>query len=257
MIGDIKHIVVIESLKDESLTGKELYNDCIRRRVDLYNKPITHKYHFVENKAQFIELLKYFEVNGRFFRDGLLIHLEMHGSKEGGLALIDDSLINWEELVLLLRPINIATCNKLYLTMATCYGRFLYLGIDPYLKAPYSGYISASMEVSGGEILENFFALFEYLIEVGNLIAAYQETEEGIEKFYYKDLETSFEDAFQMEVTRLNEDKGYKEEFVQGCIEEAKAKGGDIPDEIQIEEMFEMALGRIYNRQKAAFNFSC
>lgn len=41
MIGKIKHIIVIESLKEEDgiiHTGEALYNDTIKRKVDLIEK---------------------------------------------------------------------------------------------------------------------------------------------------------------------------------------------------------------------------
>src|ERR1043165_9129703 len=61
------------------------------------------------------------------------------------IDVFDDSMVpdctsrprKWENLVEYFRPINVITRNNLFITMATFYGRFLYLGVDPYQKSPY------------------------------------------------------------------------------------------------------------------------
>ncbi len=121
IIGDVKHIVIIESLVNEKLTGKELYNDHIRRQIDLYEKPITHKYHSINSKNNLIVLLKDYQEKANDMNGGVLFHFDMHGHNElEGLILSDDSLVKWKELADLLRHINIVTSNKLFITMGTC-----------------------------------------------------------------------------------------------------------------------------------------
>jgi len=187
MIGNIKHIVIIQSLVNEKLTGEELYNDCVRRRIDYQNKPMTHRLQNVHSKEELIELLRYFQYNASLLTGGILIHLEMHGDAAlKGLILSNGELIEWKELIELFRPINIITCNKLFISMATCNGRFLYRGVDPYQKSPYSGFISASIIVNTAEILDKFSILFEHLIESGNLVKAYLKMEKTESTFIIK-----------------------------------------------------------------------
>ena len=154
MTGRIKHIIVIQSLENERLTGSELYNDCIKRRIDLQGLNFTHRLFDVKNKAELLNLLKQYGQNAPLYEEGLLFHLEMHGEdQQNGLILSNGELITWNELVDLFREINIKTNNNLYVTMATCYGRYMYQGVDPYKKSPYAAFISASSEVYNDKIL--------------------------------------------------------------------------------------------------------
>lgn len=256
MIGDIKHIVIIQSLVDERLTGDEIYTDCIRRRIDYQNKPMTHRLLNAHSKKELIELLKYFEYNASLLTGGILIHLEMHGAENlKGLVLSNGELIEWKELVELFRPINIISCNKLFITMATCNGRFLYKGVDPYKKSPYSGFISASTTVYASEIVDKFLILFEHLIENGNLVNAYLEMEKTESNFYYKDSERTFNDSYKMSMDKFKNDKAYKDKFLKDAVETAKKMGDPEPDEEMQELIFKKVTEDIYNKQKEAFEF--
>jgi hypothetical protein len=256
MTGDIKHIVIIQSLVDERLTGEEMHNDCIRRRIDYQNKPMTHRLHDAHSKEELIELLKYFQYNASLLTGGILIHLEMHGDADlKGLILSNGELIEWKELVDLFRPINIITSNKLFITMATCNGRFLYKGVDPYQKSPYSGFISASTAVNSTEIVDKFSILFEHLIEGGNLVNAYLEMEKTESNFYYKDSERTFNESYEMTMNEFKNNQDYKDKFLQDAVESAKRMGEPKPDVEMQELIFKKVTEDIYNKQKEAFEF--
>lgn len=256
MVGDVRHIVIIESLVDERLTGHEIYNDCVRRRIELLKKPFTHKYHSVNSKNQLIELLKYYQINASYLNGGLLLHFEMHGAKNlTGLVLSDNSLIEWKELIDLFRPINIVLCDKLFITMATCYGRYLYKGVDPYQKSPYSGYISASKAVYPTEIVDKYSILFEQLIDCGNLVEAFLEMEKTESNFYYKDSKRTFEESYKYSYDSLTQNADYKAKFIEECKKQAEQMGHPVPDEEMSEFIFQKALKDIYIKQKEAFDF--
>jgi len=260
MIGDIKHIIVFESLTEEDghiFTGEALYNDIIKRRIDLLEKDFTHNFHKLTSKEEFTEIIKYYQVNSTYMNNGIVFHFEMHGDEAfNGLVLSNGELITWEEIVELLRPINITTSNKLFITMGTCNGRHLYKGVDPYKKSPYSGYISASNTVKAEEIYEKFGNLFEELIENGNIVAAYLEMEKTGSNFYYKDSERTFKDAFSTTIKDLSENPNFKAEIINGAREETmKATGADI-SEYEAEIIFMSALDDIYNKQKKTFDFT-
>lgn len=253
MVGQIKHIVVIESLDDnEKKTGKELYDDCINKRIRLFDKTISHKFYSISTKEEMVNILNELSMVSDSFDDGIVIHLEMHGdSYLKGLVLSEGTLINWTELANLFREINIGSCNKLYITMATCYGRYLYKGGDSSKKSPYSGYISASKEVNTGEILENFDVLFTDLIENGNIVKAYLELEKLKSKFYYKDSKTVFEDNFK----EFKNNKDVRKKLVDQIKIDIKNKGGNQPDEAMIESTLNKVLEDTYSSQKKAFDF--
>ncbi len=237
-------------------TGETLYNDTIKRRIDLFEKDLTHKFYKVTSKETFSEIIKYVQYNAAYMQDGIVIHLEMHGDSElKGLVLSNGELINWEEICDLLRPINVATKNKLFLTMGTCNGRYIYKGVDPYKKSPYSGYISASKTVKPEEIYTKFGLLFEDLIENGNIVNSYLEMEKTESNFYYKDSERVFKEAFAKTLENLTNDSGLKEEILKDSIEQTKKATGKELTEQESEVIFKKALNDIYNKQLKAFDF--
>ena len=159
---------------------------------------MTHAFHNTLDKTALIEILKYYCINSEYMNGGILIHFEMHGSENReGLILADNSFISWFEITELLRIININSKNQLYVTMATCYGRYIFRGMEMDKKTPFSGYISASKEVIVEEILGDFKILFEDLIQSGNLVYSYLELEKQGSNFYYKDSKAVFEENFE------------------------------------------------------------
>lgn len=127
MIGNIKHIFIIESLFDEDIkSGLELYDDVVKRRIDGLQKAeikMTHSFFDAKNKVSLIEYLKYVTVNSVAMQAGILLHLEIHGSLDkNGLILKDKSLITWLELVEIFREINTSSSNALYISLASCFG---------------------------------------------------------------------------------------------------------------------------------------
>lgn len=208
-IRNIQYIVVIQSLSaEDQQTGSELYNDVIKRGIQRkLDSSIMHGFFNSETKKNFIDALNYVEINADSISGGIVIHLETHGSEDrDGLILADRSLINWKDLNDIFRRINIKTCNKLFITMANCNGRYLYLGVDPYQKSPYQAYISSSSKVNPSEILDSFTTLFESLIESTDLISAYESQENCETKFYYKDCFAVFEESLKQFFANTNID---------------------------------------------------
>ena len=257
MVGSIKHIVVFESLPDgEHRTGEELYNDCIRRHIDYFQEnkiKMSHKFYSIRCKAQLVDMLKYYQFNAEGLTNGLLFHFEMHGDSDcKGLVLGDGSLILWKELVELFRPINVITRNNLFITMATCNGRYLYQGVNIHEKSPYSGYISASKEVSVKEILEDFYLLFTELIDNGNIVAAYLKLNKKGSKFYYKDSERTFKEAFESTIKKQRNDFQSKEKMLQDT---EKATGVRLTD-IENEMIQKIAIDDLCTKLNESFNFT-
>ncbi|MFY0602706.1 MAG: hypothetical protein JXQ93_02070 [Flavobacteriaceae bacterium] len=257
MIGNVRHIIVIESLEKRDgiiFTGESLYNDVIKRRIELYKKDFKHKLHQVNTKVQFVELLTFYQVNSGYMSGGIVFHLEIHGDKDfKGLILSNGELIEWKEIVDLVRPINITACNKLFITMGVCNGRFLYKGVDPYKRSPYSGYISASTTVDSEEIYVNFSKLYEALIENGNIVHAYLEMEKMKTNFYYKDSERTFDEAFNTSLDELTKNIEFKNSILKDALKETKRETGAELSEIESEMIFKKVMVDLYDEQKKAF----
>ena len=259
MIGKIKHIIVIESLNESdgnTYTGKALYDDVIERRIRLYKKDFTHNLHQTKNKNAFIEIIKYYQINAEYLTGGLLLHFEIHGDEDlKGLVLSNGDLVEWKEIIDLLRPINISNCNTLFVTMGVCNGRYLYKGVDAYKKSPYSGYISASKKVSPEEIYSSFSKLFEDLIENGNIVKSYLELDKLKTNFYYKDSKSTFEDSFKSVLNKLNNDPDLKSNYIKDAIEQTEKATGTKLTEMESDIICKKAMVDIYDAQKKAFEF--
>jgi hypothetical protein len=256
MIGDIKHIIVIQSLSvTETQSGKELYDDVIVRHIDRLGSEITCQYYNANDDISMSQLLNHINEIAVYVPGGLVIHFEMHGSVDlNGLILANGALVNWDEIISLLRPINIKTNNQLYVTMATCFGRYLYKGVDPYLKSPYSGYISASTEVTITEVIEDFSLLFEQSIEMGNIIEAFLELERQGSNFYYKDSKMTFTESIKTVKDKLDNDIDFRQNFLKEVNAEFKTKGVEGTTE-EIDELAKLAFNTIVAKQRKAFEF--
>jgi hypothetical protein len=257
MVGDIKNIIVIQSLGSyDKKTGEELYNDTIKRHID-YTQPenlkMNHYFHDVKDKNSLIEILKYYSINTLYMNGGVLIHFEMHGSvNKDGLILADNSLITWEEITEFLRIINLNINNRLYITMATCFGRYLYLGTTLDKKSPYSGYISASKEVMVEEIMADFTLLFEILIKSGNLVFSYLELDKNGSNFYYKDSKAVFEENFETFKKNIE----FKTMILKSAKEKLFEQYGNIEvNEVISEMIYHNALNEAHQNQRKSFLF--
>ncbi|RZK60286.1 MAG: hypothetical protein EOO91_01945 [Pedobacter sp.] len=261
MVGDIKHIFVIQSLFEGDVkSGQELYDDTIKRGIEYFQPNdirIKHKFFNAPTKKSFVEYLKFISENAYLMSDGLLLHLEMHGSaNRDGLVCSDKSLITWIELIDLFRVINIQCNNALYISLASCFGRDLFNGTNPELKSPYSGYISASKEVLPDEILQNFSSMFEILIKKGNVITAYLEASTPDSSFFYKDAKETFIQSFEYVKRRLYNDPEFKRMALGPELYDSIDATGGYGKEELVELMMEQALNEIYGKQKEAFYFN-
>ena len=222
MEGDINYIIVFQSLPNgEEETGREIYEDCIKRRINLYNKHIIHRFYDISDKCEFYSIINNIKKTIDFFSGNLLFHFEMHGNKDSGIYFKDNSYIEWRRVADILRDVNVLTGNRLYVTFATCYGRYFYAEPDLHKKIPCHGCISSSKEVSTSEILEDFSSIFECMIDKGNIIQAL-ECVNSKTKFIYKDMESHIISAFDDFINNLIKrgDEG-------GCYDLLKKKLGE------------------------------
>jgi hypothetical protein len=158
-------IYVIESLRSDDLkTGEELYNDIIK--LKLWQKGLYDNCELFQpiSKIDFFNSIE--KIKSESEKDSIypLIHLEMHGSKDG-IQVTNGEIINWNELQNRLIELNILCKCNLFLTMATCYGGYIYSTISPSLRTPFWGFIGPFETVKAGEVLINFTAFYEEFIE--------------------------------------------------------------------------------------------
>lgn len=233
MIGSIGTIYIIESLaKGEYLTGSELHNDVLVKHYKYYpdeNDKLIFKLFSPTNRQEFFEALEFVKYNCEYAKLGILLHLEMHGGKDEGLQLSNKEIIQWNELTEFLTLINLKICNKLYLCMATCFGRSLYNAIDMRKTSPYCGYISASKAVNVKEILSDYTTIYENLLKSKNIITAYEELESKNKdsNFYYKDTDAVFQELMDYTFEKINNDEIVRNELIENIKKDMKIQGVD------------------------------
>ncbi|OFY19967.1 MAG: hypothetical protein A2W98_13360 [Bacteroidetes bacterium GWF2_33_38] len=104
----------------------------------------------INNKG---DLIKYFDklqesVNN--FEVNPWIHIEAHGNTDG-VKIGSSDFITWEELLDLLREINIKLLNTLIVVLSMCYGVFAAIKVDFSKRAPFNLLAGIDREVSYGE----------------------------------------------------------------------------------------------------------
>lgn len=186
--GEIRCIIVFQSLfPEDKKTGYELYDDSIKRIIRYYDKSIESYFYDISSENEIHDIIYSIVKNIDSYREGLLFHFEMHGDRDKGVLLNNRTFVSWENFTGLLREVNIATNNKLYVTMATCFGRYFYVKPDLSQKIPCRACITSSREVCTDDILEDFTPFFECLIETGNIEKA-NKCRPFETKFVYKDM---------------------------------------------------------------------
>jgi len=234
MIGHIETIFIIESLSEGELkTGSELYNETLEKYYKYYpekENKLTIKLFTPNDRESFFDALNYVKYNCENSKLGILMHLEMHGGRAAGLQLSDGSLVDWRELNETLTFINLKTCNRFYICMATCFGRSIYNAIDIKQTSPYSGYISASKEVKPAQILEDYEIIYQNILESHNLILAYEELQaknpESV--FFYKDTDAVFKDLIDYTFDQIKSNPEIKDEFLENVKKDLINNGKDI-----------------------------
>lgn len=164
-------IYVIESLlKVEEQTGFLLYNDLLRYKAE-QSKYFDAELKVVDSKREFYEIFN--RINEDVEKRGVrpYLHFEIHGCIKG-LVLNNYELVTWDELYCLFLNINILLKNHLYISLATCYGGYLFNAIDPLKKAPFFGFVGTLDTVSSFDLQVGFYEFFETLLSSRDLTAA-------------------------------------------------------------------------------------
>lgn len=162
---ELNKIYVIESLrKEDTKTGQFLFNDTIKRRLE--QKDLTNNCELITptTKEEFITALEHITQDVIYNLVNPIIHLELHGSKDG-LQLNNDDIILWNELQFRLIELNgISECN-IFQTIASCYGGYIYTVIRPNLRTPFWGFVGPFEMVYNDEILLNFTSFYDEFLQ--------------------------------------------------------------------------------------------
>lgn len=166
---DINTYFIIESLMpDEVKTGRNLYSDSVRRRVEQLG--LQAIYYDVNSKQEFFEKLLGIE---NYITQGCIpyIHFEIHGSKEG-FHMNNGDFVSWDEFSEFAIRINTLLCNQLIMSLATCYGGYMFKILDPLKRAPFLAFIAPMKSESSNDLEIDFLEYFERLLTEKDFSAA-------------------------------------------------------------------------------------
>lgn len=256
-------IIIIESLKEnETKTGSNLFKDIICRYLEYYgnNEKIKHELHLINDKDELFLLLEKIIQNYKYYPSGILLHFEMHGSSDkSGLVLSNDTLISWKQLQAPLIKLNVILENELYISMATCFGRFLHEAIEFRKKAPFRAFISASKEVSPLEVAQSFEAIFEKLAETCDLLESYCFVMDKEKIFFYHDSREVWKLTIAKTFHDLDNDEEAKVEFNKGIKDDweklSKEKKLMPLESMNLEYMKQIVRNNLISETKGNFYF--
>ncbi|MBX0290129.1 hypothetical protein K3G63_06745 [Hymenobacter sp. HSC-4F20] len=215
-------IWVVESLpKHEKQTGTILFNDLIKRKTDQSNI-LTSALEPVNRKRNLVRFLKRVEDYVEQKAQLPYLHFEVHGSRTG-LELASGETMSWEELAGYLRNINIATRNNLVVSLASCYGGYMFTEISPIVEAPFCGIIGPLSKVGMGEIEEGFYNFFENMLTgdgLENAIQALNEVNPSNPKFQFVPAEAVFE-SVSLDLQKMYQDPVFRKNKVYELTDRA------------------------------------
>jgi len=166
------HIFIVQSLRlNDAPTGAELANFIDAELAKSSYQKMKCSFVDVGSKKQ---LISWMQTLPQAFRDSQIVpylHLEIHGC-EDGLELTNGDLVLWEELTPLLREINRTIENNLFLSLATCFGAFLFKAVDLLDRIPFFGFVGPVHEIFLREVRSDWVAYFQALLENGSFTKA-------------------------------------------------------------------------------------
>lgn len=223
MAFEFDKIYVIESLVEGERTGQELYNSVIQWFENLSS--IGTSFHSVEGKEELISVLE--EISTDCALNGFkpLIHLEIHGLPDkSGLALVQD-LISWEELSFYLRRINIASRWNLNLTLAVCYGNYLFKTLSLSDPSPVAGFLGSFEEIFLVDFVprfEDFYTTLRDNLSLDEAITAMMnENGEFVNGFTYIDARKIFANSYNRYLEEQFSPEALWRRYVFACDEQS------------------------------------
>ena len=158
-------IYVIESLQYERQTGKELYDDIIKRR-SYYHSALATEYVQVLSLEDWSFIIKRIIQEVKDNQVIPILHLELHGSSNhDGLVLAKGNLIPWRDFVSDMRCINIETQNNLFITMGICFGMDILYYTSLEEPSPFWGIIGSLYALQNDDIYIRYSEFYDEFLQ--------------------------------------------------------------------------------------------
>lgn len=158
-------IYVIESLLGERQTGKELYDDIIKRR-SYYHRYLSTEFVQVLSLEDWVNTIKRIKQEAKDSHVIPILHFELHGSSNhDGLVLANKDLIPWSNFVSDMRCINIETQNNLLITMGICFGMDILYYTSLEDPSPFFGIIGSLYALQNDDIYIRYSDFYDEFLQ--------------------------------------------------------------------------------------------
>ena len=195
-LQNIYFIDVYDSEVNENINTETLYNETIFN-FKYINKNINHEFILINSKQEFIDTLKKIEIE-IIENSFTLIHLSIHGSSElDGVISSNGELITWDEIKVYTRKINIKTKDKLFIVIASCFGKYIGEKVDLNNKSPFRAIIASKYEVYSSNIYSIFHEFYQSLLYENDIINSFNKIKDNQDIFFYSDTYDALKKAFE------------------------------------------------------------
>jgi len=168
---EFSKIVVLEALADgERKTGREIV-DTLRLQLIALNNNLLVEYIQVRGRGELIKALDQLleeAVEGH----APILHIECHGSPEGGLGLPDDTSLSWQDLAEKLLRINLQTNFNLFVLVSACFGAYFLSMLSAIRPCPCWGIVAPTDTVYPNELESGFSEFYSVLFSTWDLTEA-------------------------------------------------------------------------------------
>ena len=154
-------VCILQSLDEaERQTGDEIYS-LIKYTSLKY--PIFYTLVHLDSSRDLFSALQNIKLQTTQEKVIPYIHFEIHGTKEG-FQMNNNDVVRWEQLKHPLLEINKLTGNNLFVSLATCFGAYLFKILNLREPCPFYGYICPDHEVGNVKVEADFSIFFETLL---------------------------------------------------------------------------------------------
>ena len=196
----INKIVIVQSLsEDEMHTGTRLHEDL--ETLDVWHdRGLNPELRNIHSKDDLINLLRDLREEAQLSAQWPVLHLEMHGNKDG-VVLASGDFLSWQELKIPLSELNVATRNNLLVVLSACYGAYLTTAIIPSDRAPCWGLVGPHEEMSAGALLSSFQEFYSELFATGNGYQALKRLNDAVDSkklsYLFTQCRSFFKDVYK------------------------------------------------------------
>lgn len=168
-------IAIIESLTESFKSGVQLkgYIEGLKEEYLEYVPPVC--LYSVENIDEFKSVICSLIAESKQQDEQFILHLEVHGlNDQSGICFKNGSKLSWEDLGIILVPLNCVMGFNLLVCMASCFGINLLKVVKPSKPAPCLAVIGPTDITNGPELLQHFRNFYRELLNELDLVQAFK-----------------------------------------------------------------------------------